>query len=113
MLYYLQLTGKTQFEQVSEYVFKNRKHALNDEGGPRYTDCYVTVAGEDVQMVLVGNKALLSLVCRMLQVREMTGTVNGGIYVVPSHIPFSKANSNWLYEVMTGNIYKRANKIAA
>ena len=108
--YYCRIFGtKVRWEKVTEYVFKNRKNALDDAKTlPRYCDDYVIK--DTVTNVLVvsysGPPEGIAQMYKFLSVKE-AGTFVDGYYSEPTHIHFtSRNNSQFLFDIKENCEYR-------
>lgn len=100
-------TGK--WEEVSSYVYDNRKHARNDEGtAERYSD--VSIAIQDGHISFSGSIPLedMGKMCRFLSVSIPNNAFNSPLVHEPEAIKFQKGKSIILHMVKTGENYKKA-----
>lgn len=109
-MWFLELAEKPgTFEKVDEFVYKNRETAVSPNGQRRYTDHYVLSTGNSTKIVYNGSPNILPLICRMLGLAQSHGLTASPIYSEPEHIHFV-GRSSFLYDLSTGNRYKRVNK---
>lgn len=99
-----------RFEQVNQFVFDSRKFALNNEGEQRYTDHYIIVHDDgSVEMNFRGDAKVVGVICRMLGQQPPTNASSvRGFYDEPTHVRFRRGNSRFLYDLETGERWKRA-----
>ena len=108
--YYLELNdGSGRFEKVDEHVFANRKYAVDSESEERYTHNYFSVENgvTTIEFQTVKPEAL-AVVCRVLGVNMSVGAVTRGFYDEPTHVNFRKGRYEWLYDVKSGQRWKKA-----
>jgi hypothetical protein len=100
--YYIQRSDKPErFEEVDEYVFKNRKFAVLDETccKPRYTDNYLIRDGAMYTVHLSSvTIALLSIVARILGFQQPSpGVRSDGWLEEPELVAFHRQRSKFYY----------------
>ncbi len=102
MRYYL-FTLDKQIEEVNEFVFENAEHALNDSGNlPRYghNQFFTVDDNGDITIGAVNlNANQFAAVMRILNIVPLVGSSPRGLYDTPTHIPFKKGRSQYLYDL--------------
>jgi hypothetical protein len=92
-----------KFDEVDEFIFKNRKFAILEDGSPRYTANWATQdKGGNCTLNLVGvNVNQLAVVMRLCggKITDRTEPVN-----VPDMIKFHRGNSTYYYQASTGKL---------
>jgi hypothetical protein len=103
-------TTSGKWEEVTPYVYANRKHALNDDGTvARYSDVSIAVNNGTVQFNGTITVEEIGRVCRFLSV-----TIPQGQFAAeqrcyePATIKFLKGKSVTLHVLATGENYKKA-----
>ncbi len=100
----LQLAGnELKFDVVDQHVFDNRKFAVDTKGEPRYTENYAVVDGNNLRISFNGNSSCLGGINRILGLNGNLGQSDE-----PTHVRFSKGRSKWIYEIATGEKWKKA-----
>jgi len=98
-----------KWEEVTEYVFINRKHACNDaDSDPRYADISVCVKNGVVQFNGTITVEEIGRVCRFLAVTIPQGSFGEQKCGEPTTIKFQKGKSVTLHVLATGENYKKA-----
>lgn len=100
-------TAANTWEEVPEYVAKNAKFALDGEGRPRYSDVSVIKENQCIKATGVLTSRDLSILARVLNITPLLGNNIEGRILTPEAIQFKKGNSNRLYQVATGEIWKK------
>lgn len=96
------------FDEVDAEVFANRQFAVLDDGGPRYTDNFVTEDAGGYHFHFVGvSVRLLSIIGRIINVPPSPTGVPGGWLNEPDMIGFVKGRSRYYYHVPTGDKFIR------
>lgn len=102
---------KVCWEQVTEFVFENRKQALNDEGtGQRYYENDYVIKNDLNQLNISYNGPYdgLSQIIKFFQIKEYEANIEGFVNI-PSHINFSGSGKNktgFLLNLKSGTKYK-------
>jgi hypothetical protein len=92
-----------KFELVDQHIFDNRKFAIDGDGNPRYSENYAVSEGNRVEIHFEGNSQCLGGIARMLNVSGNLGQADE-----PTHVRFARGRSVWIYEVETGERWKRS-----
>jgi hypothetical protein len=109
--FYLELSDEHgRFEAVNQFVFDHRSYALNDDGNPRYTEHYIVVNDDgSVEINYVGRVEDVGVICRMLgQQPPISACSSKGFFDEPTHVRFYCRRSHFLYDLQTGERWKRA-----
>ena len=108
------ITGNdvVSWEEVNDYVFENRKHALIDEGtGPRYYENDYVVKNEDGRFDISysGSPDGLAQMVKFFAIKEFTPVSKSGFVNSPTHVGFcgkSKNQAGFLFDLKSGIKYK-------
>lgn len=106
MLYLLR-NNKQRWEDVTEYVFKNAKHALDENDKQRYDGTAVLVDSNVVHIVGTLSVAEMGPICRMINVKIPTGSLGDSCITQPATIKFKKGKGVILHHLETGENYKK------
>ena len=103
---YFVRTVDNKWEEISEYVFNNRKFAVTENGDSRYSDVSVVVDNSSVK--INGELSLIELgkVCRFLRVTIPSESFSSALYSEPEVVKIKRGNSTLLHYVKTGENYK-------
>jgi len=96
-------SSELKFELVDQHIFDNRKFAVDVDGQPRYANNYALLDGNELKIHFEGNAQCLGGLNRMLGLNGNLGQANE-----PTHVRFNKGRSQWIYEVETGEKWKKA-----
>lgn len=100
------------WEEVTDYVFENRKHALNDDGTKaRYHENDYVVKNEDgrFDVSYSGPPDGLSQMVKFFAIKEYTPVSKNGFVNTPTHVSFcgkSKNQAGFLFDLKSGMKYK-------
>lgn len=119
MEYYLQRHKDNQiFEKVTEFVFKRREKAIDDNGDPRYTESYFTVDSKGkLKFNLDGvDKTIIAIIGRMLGgMPDVKHTSKeGGYCQEPGFVTLRLGKSTQIvHNLVTGESYQKSTRYSA
>jgi hypothetical protein len=110
-IYLCRVIDSNVWESVTEFLFENRKLALNDmQDGPRYTDDFA-VKDKDKNTVAIsysGDPEAIGQMVKAFSIRE-PAVIPGGFIREPSHVHIkgkSVKQLGFLLDLKTGTRYK-------
>lgn len=111
-IYLCRVMNSNVWENVTEFLFENRKLALNDmQDGPRYTDDFA-IKDKDKNTISVsysGDPEAIGQMVKAFSIREAAAIAGGGFIREPSHVHLkgkSVKQLGFLLDLKTGTRYK-------
>lgn len=101
MTLYLLRSVTGQWEEVSEYVYANRKFALTDFDEFRYDGTAVKLDGGVIHVEGTISTKEMGPICRMLGVEVSVGALGKACIQAPTTIKFKKGRSTFLHCLAT------------
>ena len=100
--------GLPRFEEVDEFVFKERTHALDADGEARYTGNYFTLhETEGVEAHFSGDTRGLVVMAQLCGIKPERIERSNGLAIEPAMVKFQKGRSRFIYELATGEKFKK------